>query len=700
MFLFAVANSAHSTRLRVALLTALTLAVGAVAQPDESLATQAPADVGLFIELRNAGDLLLPLVEPQMWLTVAELAGQPANLAEMEQWQHRVAQVIAMSPADAVRTLFSRRVAFVARDARQTQDAVILCRPTAPAPSVIARWPAQPLPSSGRTSVYRLPYNVGLAVRPELLLLGDQTGAGLFDRVLAHLDSPRPAALAADPVYTRLLARVPPDPDGVFFARRAPATPTTPAATQASTAPATPLDTSAWWDWLLPLPGAEQVLLALHRDARLLHLHAVGDAPRTTRPSDGTAAALLRRLPARTLLVWAGPVDYAALKRGIQRLPEHNLLRVMANVHERPGTVAHLTAALHPSVCLAVGAATPVSRELPAPPIPCVALLLPAGDAETAAQAWTELLHSTVAMYRLLLLKVGSSPQFPAIESLTLAGVAAECLDLSRLLGPEPGQTPLGELHLCWALDGDVLIIASHTAWLAEILEARRAALPPLLPLLSLSPGAAPTATSAPTTAPSAPATVFVAQPGPLADLGQAWLRFLQESMPAVLNEKYWQRYQPGGGHVRLGIQVFVEREEPRLKVQSVTPGLPADGVLRPGDVVIGCERRRFATSQPAEEMQRGLDQRPNARWVDLLVERDRVVRVKRIALPFVNPIDVLWRLVAVGQVVQRVVYLGDMPDPAGPRGLVTIELRSGAPPLFDFSATASAPGAMSAPAD
>jgi hypothetical protein len=688
-------------RLRVALLATLTLSVGAAAQPEESLATRVPADVGLFIELRNAGDLLLPLVEPQMWLTVAELAGQPANLAEMEQWQHRVAQVITMSPADAVRTLFAHRVAFIAGDARQTQDAVILCRPTAPAPSLIAHWPAQPLPSAGRTSVYRLPYNVGLAVQPDLMLLGDHVGAGLFDRALAHLDSPKPAALSADPVFARLLGRVPPNPDGVFFARRMPATPSTQVATQSSTAPAPPLDPPAWWDWLLPLPGAEQVLLALHRDAGLLHLHTVGDGPRPTQPTDGAAAALLRRLPRRTLLAWAGPVDYAIIKHGIQRLPEQNLLRVMSNVHERPGTVVHLTEALHPSVCLAFGAVTPATRELPAPPIPCVALLLPARDAEAVAQAWTELLHSTVAMYRLLLLKVGTSPQLPPLEPLTLAGVSAECLDLSRLLSPEPSQTPLGELHLCWALDDDVLIIASHTAWLAEILEARRAGLPPLVPLLSLSPGAAPTATSAPTTAPLTPATVLVAQPGPLADLGQAWLHFFQESMPAVLNEKFWQRYQPGGGNVRLGIQVLVEREEPRLRVQSVTPGLPAEGVLQPDDAVIGCNRRRFATSQPAEELRRGLAQRPNARWVDLLVERDRVVRVKRIALPFVDPIDVLWRLVAVGQVVQRVVYLGDIPDPAGPRGLLTIELRSGAPPLFDFPTTAAAsPRALSAPAN
>lgn len=60
------------------------------AVPEDSLARTVPAGVGLFVELRNGAELLTPLVDPQVWVTLAELAGQPAALPDTEQWRHRV----------------------------------------------------------------------------------------------------------------------------------------------------------------------------------------------------------------------------------------------------------------------------------------------------------------------------------------------------------------------------------------------------------------------------------------------------------------------------------------------------------------------------------------------------------------------------------------------------------------------------------
>ncbi|GAG02899.1 unnamed protein product, partial [marine sediment metagenome] len=42
------------------------------AQDAESLARLVPADVGLFVEARGADDLLVPLTEEQVWITLAE----------------------------------------------------------------------------------------------------------------------------------------------------------------------------------------------------------------------------------------------------------------------------------------------------------------------------------------------------------------------------------------------------------------------------------------------------------------------------------------------------------------------------------------------------------------------------------------------------------------------------------------------------
>jgi hypothetical protein len=99
------------------------------------------------------------------------------------------------------------------------------------------------------------------------------------------------------------------------------------------------------------------------------------------------------------------------------------------------------------------------------------------------------------------------------------------------------------------------------------------------------------------------------------------------------------------------------------------------------------------------EEIQRGIDTRPNARWIDLLVERDRNVRVKRIALPFVDPIQILQRVTAVGRLVQRLVYLDDAPDAAGTRGYLTLELRTDQRPSFEFPLSPERSPAATAPA-
>jgi hypothetical protein len=676
---------------RTLVVALLLLTGGGAIRADEPLAAAAPADVGLYVELRAGSDLLLPLLEPQAWLTVAQFAGQPAALTESEQWRRRIEQTVNMSPAEAIRTLFAERVAFVAEDLRRMQDAAILCRPAGDPQALLGRWQTRPLPSAGRTSVYRLPYDVGLAVQRDVLVFGEPAPHGMFDRVVQQLDAQPAAGLAGDPVYQHLLARVPANPDGIFFARLGRKSPTTapssaPATARAARGPLT--------DWPLPLGGSSNVLLALHRRDSVLHFSVVGDASEPGVAPPAAPRELLATLPERTLLAWGGSVDYAALPRAVAALPEQNLLRLLVQIHQRPGTIELLVAALEPTIAVAVGVVTPENREIAAPPIPSVALLLKARDPPAVAQQWTNLFHSSLALYKLLLLKLATPPLVPPVESVTLAGVPAEVLDLSDLVGDEPEQTPLGELHLAWALDGDVLIIASHMDWLAQILAARHGEAARLAAVLDLGrPLADPAAAMAPRLT-----SLLVAQAGPLADLGRVWLEYLEQALPAVLNERWWRHYQPGGENVQIGARVLIDRERQRLVVQSVTAGLPADGVLRPGDEILGCNQRRFTTTEPFDELLRGLADRPNARWMDLLVERDRVVRIKRVALPFVDPVEVLRRVIAIGQVVQRVVYAEDASDVAGPRGLLTVELRGSRPPLFAFASTPPATAPVSLP--
>ncbi|MCK4342322.1 MAG: hypothetical protein KAY37_11435 [Phycisphaerae bacterium] len=654
-------------------LVALVLFAGVpqVAPADESLAAHVPGDVGLFIELREAHDLLIPLIEPEIWSTLAEIAGQKAREEDTSEWSRRVERTVNMTPAEAIRKLFSQRIAFVGEGLLRSQDAVVLCRPADRPRELIRGWPVQPLPTSTRTSVYRLPYRVGLAIDDRLMVFGDNTTGGMFSKVLGVLESGSEDTLAENRLYQSLLARVPKDPDGVFFARlsRSPAT-TAPAATR----PAPP-------ELPGPLRGSKNVLLALHRKGRLLHFSAVGDAPASIPAHNGTLSKLVAGLPERTLLAWAGRVNYPSLTAAAQTLPEYDLLRIA--VQQAPAkAIERLSGALDPAVCVAVGVVSPENRRRPAPPVPALALLLATQNAEAAEREWRTLFHSTLALYKLLSLKA-TPPRRPLrLDTIILDGTEAEQLDLSTLLNTAPEETPLGELHLSWALDGDVLIIASHSDWLRQILAARHQHAPRLSTVSELT-------LRSPVRQPD---NLFVAQTGPIADLGLLWLRHLELTAPQVLKPDWWRAYQPGGRNPQLGIQVTADGERKRLRVQSVTPGRPAYGILQPGDEIIGCNRRRFTTSQPVQEMRLGLAARRDARYIELYVEHGGgLTRVRRVPLPFVDPIQVLRRVVSLGQIVQRVVYTDGVPNAAGPRGVLTLEMRGGEKPLFAFSLSPTA---------
>lgn len=645
----------------------------ALAADTLQLARCVPADVEVFIELHGAADLLVPLTEPHLWLGLAELGGQPARPDDAEQWRARIREAVGMEPAEAIRELFTQDVAYVAERVSGGGAAVVICRPHGNARQLINRWPAKPLPTTGRTALYRLPYNLSVALHGDLLIFGETApDGGLFQRVLDLLDQPEPATLAQDATFLRLLQRVPADPAGVLFARLA-----GPPTTQPTTNAAPVTDTQ--FDLPRILFGSRNVLLALHRDRDLLHITAVGDTPGSRAVPSGSSADLVRTLPERTLFLWAGHVDYGNLAGLINTLPERHVLRVAYTIQTKSGTIQNLLNALGDATAVAVGVVTPAGRNHAAPPVPAVALLINTRNAEQVQAEWQRLVQTSVSLYKLLALKFGHPPVNLSTTAVDVGGHAVTQLDLTPLLGMHPERSPFGELHLSWTIDRDVLIVATHTDWLRQILAARDEQTPRLAPVLALAGDGVALQRD----------TLFLAQPGPLADLGAMWLEYFEQRLPFLMNEEWWRHYQPGRQDPRIGVNVLQESEQRRLHVTQVTPHMPSDGILRVGDYIVGCNRLRFTTDEPIREIAAGLATRPNARWIDLIIERDQVVLVKRIPLPFVDPVQLLQRLVAFGQLVQRVVYCEDVPDPDGPRGHLTLQLRRNTSPLYVFEASA-----------
>lgn len=612
-----------------------------------------PADVGLFAEVRGADDLLVPLTEEQVWITLAELAGQPARPEDAREWRRRIEETVTFKPKTAIEVLFSQQVAFVGEGPGRSQDAVVLCRPSAEIPidGLLRMWKAKPWPEIGVPDAYRLQNNIGLAVRDRTLIFGDGLPReGMFRRLVKFNTARSGAGLADDPTYQQLLTRVPPDPDGILFARMG----------QAGTLPELPG----------PLRGAANVLFAMHRSDSLLHFTAVGDAPLEAKQHTAKLTPLIETLPQRTLIAWASHIDFPDLMRAVERLPPRNALRIAVKLPEQPELVEELFGALNTQTCFAVGWVTPEGRPIAAPPVPALAMLVSARKPALATDHFAQVVQSWVTVYDFLLLTQGLPP-LPPRRQMQLGQTTAWVQDLSSLIAGIDGGA-IGELELCWALDEDVLIITSHSDWLRQVLQARHGEAKTLATVLQL-----PQHRISPQSE-----TIIVSQSGPISDLGARWLLFLARTVPEVLEDAWWRDKQPGGRDARIGI-VTEDTEKRGLRVTAVRKGMPAYGILEVGDVIVGCGREHFATTQPIQEVRQALD--ASTGMLELLVERDGLVRPCRIPLPFVNPVQILRRIVAIGKIAQRVVYYDDVPDQAGARGFLTIELRKDPRPLFNL---------------
>lgn len=648
----------------------LLTAASAAAQPpqDPSLAERVPADVGLFVEARGAGDLLQPLTEPQIWSTLAELAGQPAEPADVAEWTARIRRTIHMEPAEAIRVLLARQVAFVGPAPGRSPDAVALCRPAGQMslPELLARWKARPIALEGAPA-YQLAGGVAVAVLEDALAFGDPRQPDGMLRSLARARfTPEQPALAHDPAFAALLRRVPPQPTALLFARLA--RPTAPIASTASvpthapgSAPAAPLTATA------PAQrsrAARNLLIAMHRQERRLRFSIVSDA-QAHPPSAAEApqALLLPQLPADTLAAWQGRIDPRRIAAALRALPPQHVLRVVLNLLEQRGSTDRLLGALDGEFCLALGTVRPPGRPEGAPPVPALALLAVARDELTAARETNALFEAVVTVHDFLSLARGLPP-LPRSRETPIAGVPAVVLDLSQLISPQDGGL-VGELHLCWTVHEHLLMIATHANWLEAILRSSGDEQPHFQGTLALDADSLPGEFD----------NLLALDSVRTCAVGRQWLSYLERTNPAVLEESWWRQRQPGGGEVTLGIEVVPEVEARRLRVASVQEDGPSAGFLRAGDSLVGAEKRRFGPGDLVAQIRTAIRQRPHARWVELLRERDGVISVVRIPVPFVNPVQVLRQFLALGGAARRLVYYDTSVDPAGPFGLLTVDL-------------------------
>lgn len=624
-----------------------------------SLAEKVPASIGLFVEARDAADLLPSLTDPTIWSTLADLAGQPAEPDDVRAWEARIRRTIRMEPAEAIRVLLARQAAFVGPTLGRSQDAVLMCRDAGviPPEALLRRWEARPLRGEAESDIFQLSGGISVANRGGVLVFGDARPAdGVFRRVLAVQSDAAMPTLAADPVFQALMRRVEPRPTAILFARLArpgppPATAPSPDDPAASSMPAS-----------APAARESNILIALHRAATGFRFTMVSDrlaAPRAD--GDASARLLMPAPPAGLVAAWQGRVDVPRAAHLLEALPRRNVLRVALNLLDQNGSLDRLVESLDGGFCVAAGTLPSASPDLP--PAPAVALLASVRDEMAAAREMNALVEAAVTVHDFLSLAKGVPP-LPRSRDLLVSEVPCVQLDLSATVAPWD-LDGVRELHLCWTVFDGRLIVTSHVDWMKAVLDAEA--------------GGAPEASLDPAGASVPFDNRVIVESERLVSAGEAWLKHLGERYPGVLDESWWRSRQPGGGAVTLGIDVEPDPAERRLRVVGVSAVGASAGLLRPGDAIVGVERKRLVSDALIEEIREAIDRRPHARWVELMVDRDGVVLTVRVPTPFVNLAQALQQIVALLKPTRRVTYFDTSTDPDGPMGVLSVDVRDGA---------------------
>lgn len=643
---------------------------------DESLAAFAPADAGLFVELHDSQDLLTSLLDPYLWTTLAELAGQPAAPELTSDWRRQVERAVKMKPEDAVTQLLSRQVAFVGLGPGRAQDGLLICRPAgdATAEQLLQSWQGRPLKDDLAPEAQQLAGAVGVVAHDGVLCFGDlRPPRGILKRARQRI-SAGGASLADHPVFKSLRERLGERVDGMLFARLQANSATRPASapvTQSATQPSGPPPRSAWSDLPAPFRDAAHVMVGMRREATRLSFTVVSDAPATPQTQPVADGVHLEILPETTLFAWRGEVDFSAMRAMIDGLPQRNAIRAAFSLPDQVGALDQLGKAIDRRVGVAFGFVTPAASGLP--PSPAIALLVTVKDAELAAEEFADVARGWVALLDLLALARGVATSSEIEEFEILPHTTGRSVDFARL-APTPVVEALERLELCWMVDRDALIIASHRDWLRDVVESRHAG----------SRGFAKAAKLGVSAIPAAAATVFVVQSAAIGDLTTAWLEYLKRKAPETLEARWWRRLQPGGA--RLGMNVSQDPQEKRLRVTSIQPGSLAAGVLQVGDFIIGCEGRRFETAEPIREINAAIQERAHEAWVSLSIVRGGAPRLVTLPIAYFYPIETLHRVVAIGRLAETLLYHDQPGSAVGPRGTLTVEMRGGTSPSSSSS--------------
>jgi len=599
-----------------------------------------PADAGVFVRMRRVADAEAALTRTHLHELLALPTGGASPATALRK---TAAQFLGLDPELHRESVGRVGMGFVARSWGGSSRGVWLVRvgPSGPLEDWFPLSQRQHQGAMGAAQFFRMPQGHMVAIRDNLAAIGRSWGPGTpFDQVLALMADPGGSALADDPAYQALCRHLPDNALAAVYVTH-------------ENGP------SAWAGAAGgQMAGFDRAVFALYEKEGTLDLAIRASLPIPDSQPPLTRATLdrLLQLPQTTLFATAFTWDSQRwLSSAAVRLSE-DWSRYASLFHAltiTAGEEGNEPLRLGPHAIMAWG--QDLRSDSAAPPL---AFMIECRDGVRVRERINTVVHRVLGLVQVL--DAGAGETLRIIEHRHL-GVPISHVPLAPFA--ERSTLRLARftftLDPSWTFWNGWLIVSLTRDHLEQILEAQFG----ILPTLNSVPEARGLRQE---TTPRS--TVTLIQTGLAADVLNRWLGAFQRGEPSLLDPQWWGA--PGAaeasGTMRLGIGMRIAQEPGMVEVVDVYPDTPADGLLRPGDLIFALDGDVLSLESPNADLRRqwsGSGVGPHRRL--RVLRDDRMLDVELIAphsadsadLPAVNPAHIVKELAALGRSLEFASY-------------------------------------------
>jgi len=565
-----------------------------------------PGDTRFFVEIRGLSAIRRQFRDLGIWETIQAIRAHGTAAATSQPWQKRTEELLGLDPDAAIDQLLGRRSALIAAEPGQWENGVLLAEleDAAHVGRWVSRWRGQRLADEGGVQRYVLRGGLLLAAAGKLMALGPAGDPdGLWARTVLLMAGRRGPTLGGRADFAALRSSLSPDPRGLLYAAW-------PEDDPYAVAGCRRLLVGAWFE-----PSGIVCELQGHRDETLADVGSIDPE-------------LLMTLPASSLLVWAGNLDFAGLAKHAQPMDtaDSSLTGLILSVLSwtLPGKDS-LADSLGPACRIVVGRDSP-ARSLEFQ-LPAIGVICKAREAERFVESLDGILGLLGQG-----LEVMSPPSGDRVPQASVRVSRCEDVDLHSIkIGPalsrRLGLDVLREVEIAWAKIDEELIVSTSLRHAEEIIRAARGKAARFSPRDARRSGA-------PDGGPDRKLTECIYLRGDaLAHMLDSWLRYLERSHPECLDAGWWQSW--GRRRLeerdRLGLALGPDPADPtRAVVLEISAASQAIAFLSPGDVIVGAAGKSLVTNRPAAEVAERYAERADADEFSLDVLREgEPVRVR-----------------------------------------------------------------------